>query len=209
MDAQVQELIDKIKREGVAAAESEAARIIADAQKKAQGIVSEAEEKADSIVKTAKAETARLEKSSIDAIEQAGRNLALSFRDSINAQLASLVAHETAKAYSADTLKTLVPEVVKEWVKKPEASDISVLLSSGDLERLKGDLLAALRDRLTQGVDLKADAALTSGFRIGSKDGSAYYDYSSESVAELFSAYLNPRVAAIMKDAAAVLSARG
>lgn len=209
MDVQVQELIGKIKQEGVASAESKAAEIIADAQKKAQAIVSEAEASADSIVKTAKVETARLEKSSVDAIEQAGRNLALSFRDSINAQLAALVAQETAKAYSADTLKALIPEVVKEWVKNPEASDISVLLPAGDLERLRGDLLAALKDRLVQGVDLKADAALTSGFRIGSRDGSAYYDYSSESVAELFSAYLNPRVAAIMKDAAAVLSSKG
>jgi V/A-type H+-transporting ATPase subunit E len=209
MDVQVQELIDKIKQEGVASAESKAAEIIADAQKKAQAIISEAEARADSIVKTAKAETARLEKSSVDAIEQAGRNLSLSFRDSINAQLASLVARETAKAYSADTLKTLIPEVVKAWVKNPEASDISVLLSEGDLERLRDGLLAALQDRLAQGVDLKADAALTSGFRIGSRDGAAYYDYSSESVAELFSAYLNPRVASIMKDAAVVLSSKG
>ena len=37
---------------------------------------------------------------------------------------------------------------------------------------------------------------------IGVKDGAAFYDFSAEAVAELFSTYLNPRVAAIMKEAA-------
>ena len=33
-------------------------------------------------------------------------------------------------------------------------------------------------------------------------NGAAYYDYSAEAVADLFTAYLNPRVAALMKNAA-------
>jgi V/A-type H+-transporting ATPase subunit E len=206
MDTQVEELLAKIKKDGVASAESSAAAIIADAQKKAESIIAEAESRADAIVKTAKTETARMEKSSIDAIEQAGRNLALSFRDSINAQLSAILAGETAKAYSADILRSLIPAVVTEWVKNPEASDVSVLIPPGDLASLEDGLRAALKDKLSGGVELKADAGLSSGFRIGSKDGSAYYDYSAESVAALFASYLNPRVAAIMKDAASVLS---
>ena len=51
-------------------------------------------------------------------------------------------------------------------------------------------------------VDIKLDNSLTKGFRIGSKDGSAFYDFSAESVADLFSAYLNPKTSAIMKEAA-------
>ena len=38
MDVQLQELIDKIKKDGVTAAEKEAAKIIADAEKKADSI---------------------------------------------------------------------------------------------------------------------------------------------------------------------------
>jgi len=33
-------------------------------------------------------------------------------------------------------------------------------------------------------------------------NGEAYYDYSAEAVADLFSSYLNPRVSAVMKNAA-------
>ena len=81
MDVQLQELIDKIKRDGVASAETAAQKIISDAEAKAATIVKEAEEKADGILKSAKAETERMEKASEDAITQAGRNLIISFRD--------------------------------------------------------------------------------------------------------------------------------
>ena len=50
MDVQLQELIDKIKKDGVTAAEKEAAKIIADAEKKADSITKNAEEKAAQII---------------------------------------------------------------------------------------------------------------------------------------------------------------
>ena len=203
MDVQLQELIDKIKKDGVASAESSAAAIIAEAEKKAAAIISDAEAKAANIVATGKSETARMEKASVDAIRQAGRNLLLSFRDGVNAQLVAIVSAQTEGALSADALKAVVPEAVKAWAANTAAEDISVLLPAKDLAAVEASVQAALKAELAKGVELKADKSLSAGFRIGSKDGAAYYDFSAEAVADLFSAYLNPRTAAIMKDAAA------
>ena len=202
MDVQLQELIDKIKKDGVGAAEASAQAIIADAEKRAEAIVAEAERKALENEKKAKAEAERLEKASIDAIKQAARNTILSFRDGINAELSALIQAETAKAYDDKLLKTLIPEVVKEWVKNPDASSISVLLSEKDTAALSSSLTAALKGEIAKGLEIKADSSLDAGFRISTKDGAAYYDFSAESVAALFSAYLNPKTAQIMKDAA-------
>ena len=177
-------------------------KIIAEAEKKAASIISSAEEKADSIIKSGKAETERMEKASIDAIRQAGRNLLISFRDGVNAQLSSLIALETEKVYNADMLKTLIPETVKAWASKDDVNSLSVLLSEKDLKELEKDLGAALKEQINSGLEIKLDNSLTKGFRIGSKDGSAFYDFSAESVADLFSAYLNPKTSAIMKEAA-------
>lgn len=202
MDVQLQELIDKIKKDGVGAAEASAQAIIADAEKRAEAIVAEAERKALENEKKAKAEAERLEKASIDAIKQAARNTILSFRDGINAELSALIQAETAKSYDDKLLKTLIPEVVKEWVKNPDAASISVLLSEKDTAALSSSLTAALKSEIAKGLEIKADSSLDAGFRISTKDGAAYYDFSSESVAALFSAYLNPKTAQIMKDAA-------
>ncbi len=202
MDIQLQELIDKIKKDGVSAAEKTAAEIVEKAQKEAESKIQEAEKQSEELIKNAKAEIARLEKASNDAVVQASRNLQLSFRDAIVAELDGFIQAECAKAYSADLLKNLIPETVKAWAKNSEASELSVLLSEKDLKNAESELKAALKAEISKGLELKADKSLSAGFRIGVKNGAAYYDYSAESVAELFSAYLNPRVAALMKEAA-------
>lgn len=202
MDVQLQELIDRIKKDGVASAETSAQKIIADAEKKAASIISEAQEKADGIIKNARAETARMEKASEDAITQAGRNLIISFRDGITKELSAIVTEKTEKALDKDVLKKLVPETVKAWAANPDASDLAVLLSPKDLKALESDLKTALKAQISKGLVLKADSSVSSGFRIGSKDGSAFYDFSAEEVAGLFSAYLNPRTTELMKRAA-------
>ncbi len=202
MDVQLQELIDKIKKDGVAAAEDSASQKISEAEKEAAKIIANAKEEADKIVKQAKDETARMEKASEDAVAQASRNLLLSFRKSVENELSAIVTAETAKAYDKAVLTKLIPETVKEWAKKSEVSDLSVILGEKDLKELESNLQSALKAEISKGLTLKADKALAGGFRIGVKDGAAYYDYSSDAVAELFAAYLNPRTAAILKEAA-------
>ncbi|GMO61852.1 MAG: V-type ATP synthase subunit E [Treponemataceae bacterium] len=201
MDIQVQELIDKIKKDGVAEAEAKAAGITKQAEEKAKNIIAEAEAKAAELTKKAKQENERLEKSSIDAISQAGRNLLITFRDGLVKELDAFIATESAKAYSADTLKTLIPELVKAWGKNPESEDLTVLLSKKDLDTLESSLKAALKDKIAKGLEIKADNELSGGFRIGVKDGSAYYDFSEEAVSNLFAQYLNPRIADILRGA--------
>ena len=202
MDVQLQELIDKIKKDGVATAEAEAAKKIAEAEKKAEGIVADAQDKAAEIIKNAKAETERMEKASEEAIVQAGRNMLLSFKDSLVAELDGLIQAETAKAATKDVLAKLIPETVKAWAKNSEASELSVLLGEKDLKALESSLTADLKSEISKGLEIKPDKTLTAGFRIGVKNGAAFYDYSAESLAELFGSYLNPKVAALMKTAA-------
>jgi len=202
MDVQLQELIDKIKKDGVASAEAEAAKKIAEAEKKAEGIIADAQDKAAEIIKNAKAETQRMEKASEEAIVQAGRNMLLSFKDSLVAELDGLIQAETAKAATKDVLAKLIPETVKTWAKNSDASELSVLLAEKDLKSLEAALTGDLKAEISKGLEIKPDKTLTAGFRIGVKNGAAFYDYSAEALAELFGAYLNPKVAALMKEAA-------
>ena len=201
MDVQLQELIDKIKKDGIASAEQEANTIKENARKEADSIIADAKAKAESIIKEAQTENARLEKVSIDAIKQASRNLLISFRDGISSELSAIIESNTKSVYSKELMEKLIPETVKAWANKSDVSDLSVLLSEADLSSLQSSLLGALKAEIEKGLQIKPDKTLAGGFRIGMKDGSSFYDYSSESVAELFSSYLNPRLSQIMKDA--------
>jgi len=202
MDVQLQELIDKIKKDGVAAAEKDAAKIIANSEKKAEAIIAEAQSKAAEIIKNAQSETKKMEKASEEAIVQAGRNMLLSFKDALVGELDGLIQNGTEKALSKDVLTKLVPETVKAWAKNADASELSVLLSEKDLKALESSLTSELKAEIKKGLEIKPDKTLNAGFRIGVKNGAAFYDYSAESLAEMFAAYLNPKVAALMKVAA-------
>ena len=101
MEVQLQEIIDKIKTDGVNSAEKKAREILSDAEAKAQDLLAKAREEAAQIIQNGKDEAARFEKASIASIEQASRNTLLAFKTGVTNALSQLVSAETAKAYDA------------------------------------------------------------------------------------------------------------
>lgn len=201
MEIQLQELIEQIKKDGVEAAESKASEIIAAANAEAEKIIAEANAEAENIINNAKEENSRLVRASEDAIRQAGRNLLISFRESVTKELDAIAGEQVAGVYSSDEISRLICTVVEEWSKKPEADDISIILTSNDAKALEESLLIELKKKLLSGVTLKANDNFDGGFRITTSDGRAYYDYSAEAVTDMLSAYLNPRITSLMKEA--------
>jgi len=202
MEIQLQELIDKIKKDGIESASQEAARLKQEAEGEAQRVLEAARKEAADIVARGKQESERSEKAGIAALEQASRNLILAFKAEVEALLDKIVLRESSAAYGEDTFKAALPDILKAWASKGGDKGIDVLLSEADLNKLQSWFSSKLSAEFKGGVELKSDRNLSAGFRIGEKDGSAYYDFSAESVAELLSSYLNPRLAAILKTAA-------
>jgi len=199
MEIQVQELIDKIKKDGIKTAADEANRIKSEAEAQARQIVESAKREADDIVSRSKQEADRAEKAGIAALQQASRNLVLSFRDEIQGLLNKIVNDSVSANYNEDVLKSVLPEILKNWAKD---DNMSVILPEGELNRLHGYFSDKLKNELGKGVELKSNRKLPYGFQISNKEGSVYYDFSSEAVAELLSTYLNPKLAALIKDSA-------
>ena len=133
MEIQLQELIDQIKKDGVEAAESEAEAIIKSANEKAEKIIADAQAQADKILLDAKKENERMVKSSEEAIRQAGRNLLISFRESVTRELNAILNKNVNAVYSSESLAQLIINVVESWAKKPEAEDITVIVNSESL----------------------------------------------------------------------------
>jgi V/A-type H+-transporting ATPase subunit E len=201
MDIQVQELIDKIKKDGNESASEEAARIKREAEAEAKQIVDAAQKEAEKIVSKGKQDAERFEKAGVAALGQASRNLVLAFKGEIQALLDKLVAEQVGKTYNDDILKTIIPELIKAWPGK-KSDSLAVLLSEASLTKLKTSFKTKLSIELKKGLELKSDRNLSGGFRIAHKDGSAYYDFSADSVAEMLCAYLNPRLAEILASSA-------
>ena len=201
MEIQLQALIDQIKKAGVDAAVAEAEAVIKAAKEEAEKIISDAKAQAEKYLLDAKNENERMVKSSEDAIRQAGRNLLISFRESVSKELNAIVSENVTAVYSSDAFAKLIVNAVEGWVAKPDAEDIAVVLNSEDLKSLEETLVAGLKERLGKGVTLKANDNFDGGFRIAVNNGGAYYDYSAEAVVDMLSNYLSPKVTALLKEA--------
>ena len=201
MEVQLGELIEQIKKEGVATAEAEAKAIVDAAKADAEKIIDEAKAQADKILNDAKSETERMTKSSEDAIRQSGRNLLISFRESVSRELKAIIGENVSAVYSSEALAQIIVNIVANWANKPDAEDISVILNTEDLNRLEETILAALKEKMLKGITLKANDNFDGGFRVAVNNGSAYYDYSAEAVVDMLSNYLSPKVTELLKEA--------
>lgn len=201
MEIQLEELIAQIKKDGVEAAENQAESILLSAKAEAEKIIADANAQADKIMAAAKSENVKVVKSGEDAIRQAGRNLLISFRESVTKELKAIVSANVNKVYSSDDLAKIIINMVECWASKPDAEDVSVILNTEDLKKLEEALLAELNAKMIKGVTLKANDNFDGGFRIATDNGSVYYDYSAEAVTDMLSNYLSPRVTALLKEA--------
>ena len=201
MEIQLRELIDQIRKDGVETAETEAEAILKAANEKAEKIIADAQAQADKILSDAKKENERMVKSSEDSIRQAGRNLIISFRESVTRELDAILTKNVNAVYSSESLAQIIINVIESWAKNPDTEDVTVILNSEALKTLEETLLAGLKERMVEGVTLKAGDSFRGGFRVSVNNTGAYYDYSAEAVVEMLSAYLSPRVTELLKEA--------
>lgn len=200
MNDQLKGLIEKIKNEGVSKAEAEGRDIVSKAQAEADGIIAKAKEKAASIVADAQAEGEKFKQSASDAVKHAGRDLVLSLKAQIEKLFSTVIAKTTAEVYKQNVLEEAIISAVKGW-KEDSVADMNVLLSEADLKTVEASLKAKLGDAIKKGVEFKTSSNVKAGFEIGMKDGSAYYNFSAEGIAELLAEYLNPKIGAIIDEA--------
>ncbi len=202
MDIQLNELIEKIKKEGVGEAETKANQIIDDAKKQASEIIEKGKKEAAQMVSKARADQQQFEAAGKEAIKQAGRDLILNIKANLTSVFDSIIKREVSAGLSENVIAELVPEIIKEWMKK-STDKIEVLLSKEDSAKLEQSLLSKLSADMKKGVVIKAHPGIKSGFRIAEKNGQSYYDFTNEGIAESLVQHLNPVLGEIIMKAVA------
>jgi len=203
MDAQLQEVIETIKSEGRKTAEKQAEQIIASAEEKARKIVEEAEGRARKIVEDARTEQAKLDQSGRETLRQAGRDLILGVQTQLESIFKAVVGTAVGESISSDILENSIVTVVSAWSQGKD-QPVDILLSEKDAARLETRLRSRLSEHISAGTEIRPTSAVKSGFRVSTKDGTLYYDFTVASIAEALSAYVGPRLREILKDAAEV-----
>lgn len=200
MDIQVGELIERIKQEGVAEAERQAAAIVARAEAQAAAIMKEAEKTSARLAAEGREKAAADERSGRAALELAARDLVLKLREEIGKTFEAVIRRETAAALTPETLKAVLPGLIKNW-REASSEDPALLVPPDQASALEAFFRDKLAADLRGGFEIRPLPGLRAGFRVGEKSGSAYYDFSAEAIGGLLAQFLQPRLAEIMKSA--------
>lgn len=191
MENKIQELTDKIYREGVEKGNEEARKLIANAQDEAKKIVEDARKEAEAIV-------AASHKSADELAENTKSELKLFAGQAVNAlksEIATLVTGKIVdadvKAFVADKdyLNAFIVALASKWsVNEP------IVISTSDAEGLKKYFSAKAKALLDKGVKIEQVNGSKVLFTVSPADGSYKVNFGEEEFMNYFKEFLRPQL---------------
>lgn len=199
MNETIQAFLETIRKDGIERAEAEAEQILDEAKTEAERILDKARKDAERRIAEAEDRIARLEDSFSQSMKSAAATLVRSVRSEIVELCDRIVEEKAGEALSVDVMGKIIEKLADAWKPEREGDGIEVLLNENDLQKLEKAATSSLRERFLSGVVLKPVPDIKAGFRIGSQNGGMHYDFTAETIAEVISAYLSPRIAGFLE----------
>lgn len=191
-EIEIQNLLDTIKQDGIDKAEDEYRKITNQALEDAKSIVLSAKNEADEIKKTAKEEIETFRKQAVVMLKQAENNVCLEMKK----RLENMISAVVKKELSAQMLSDKVCEFVKEAIKDKNPRDYILKVSDEVVEAVRSKLV----DEIYGSLQIEGLGGRQTGFKLVMKDGSGYYDFTTQELMEMLSGYLSESVNKVLKD---------
>ncbi len=204
MEIQLQELLERIRSEGVETAKQQAEEIIRKAQSEASEILNRAKKEAEEAQDEAARRIESMEAASRESLLQASRDAMIALKQSVQRFLDAAIRADVAAAFDEKMAEQVIPEVLKALA-LGQAGDVEVLLPPDLMKKIDASLSARLSVELSKGVTLKPYPSIDAGFRVAQAGSAAQYDFSAESLAQILSARVNALLSEYLKEAAGSL----
>lgn len=205
----VQELIDKLKNQGVGEGQKQADQILKEAHNKASQIITQAKAEAERLLSETRHTLEVERKSSHEAIKTAFRDTEISLRSKVrsafSAHLRRLVSLELE---DKEFIKQLVLVIASIQTKEiSQASQLEILLPSKIFEtdaegthlsnegkkRMEHLVLGISEGMLREGIELKSSTDVKGGIKVRLTGKDIELDLSDEAISDLLLKYLLPR----------------
>jgi V/A-type H+-transporting ATPase subunit E len=207
----VQNLIERIRDQGVQAAETEADRLLRKARQEAAEIVAAAKAEAEAERSKAKSEIEAHRTASLDALQLAARDTVLDLKARVVKRFEQFVKRLVVSATHDEQLVrnivlVLAGRAAEEFIqdKQIEVRISQALLGEATLkEEGKQAVLALSSDMLREGIELIPSHEVEGGVRVQLVQDQLEIDLSDRAVARLISERMVPRFKTILEGAEA------
>jgi len=190
MDNKVQEITDKIYREGVEKGEAEAQKIIEAAEAEKAALLKKAQQEAEKIVADAKKSAEELNRNTQSELQlYAGRAV-----EALKSEIASLVTDKVVSAAVGETvnnewLQKLMLTLATDWVTKE-----NVVIQTADAKALTQYFAARAKDLLGKGVQIEQVSGKPTAFAIMPADKGYKVQFGEAEFAAYFKEFLRPQL---------------
>ena len=193
MDNKLQELMDKLYKEGLSKGKEEGEAIIAKAEDKASQIREAAQKKAKEIIKQAESDARDFRvKVEGDVKTAATQSVQATKTEIENLMVKGMVGGKAASALSSvDFVKEIITAVAKNF-NSQESVDLELVLPESLKSELEPFVSGELAKILSSNVSASFSGKVNGGFTIGPKDGSYFIDLTSDAFESLIGEYMRP-----------------
>jgi V/A-type H+-transporting ATPase subunit E len=190
MENKVQEITDKIYREGVEKGQVEAQKIVEAAEAKSAEMLKKAQQEAEKIVEDAKRSAEELTKHTHSELQMyAGRAV-----EALKSEIANLVTDSVVDAAVNETvsnewLQKLMLALATDWITKE-----NVVIQTADATALTQYFAKQANDLLSKGVQIEQVNGKIAGFAIMPADRGYKVQFGEAEFAKYFKEFLRPKL---------------
>ena len=183
MDTKIQELTDKIYKEGVEKGNEEAGRIIAEANAQKDTILKDAEAEAKRIVAAAEKQAAELKKNTEAELKLFATQSVEALKSEVTNLITGDIASSNVKAALMDPayMQKVILELVKSW-------------PASDSDGLKAYFEANAKGLLEKGYKIEKVSGKKASFSVIPADGSYKVTFGEDEFIEFFKEFLRPQL---------------
>lgn len=187
----IQELTEKIRREGIEKGQAEAAQIVAQAQEQAAKIVADAKAQAEAIAAKAKKDAADLEQHTKSELKLYMAQAVNALKSEITNIVTDKVVAQSVKKLTDDKdfLGKFAVAMATQWAKQED-----IVISSADAEGLKTYFAREAKALLDKGVKIEQVNGQRALFSVQPADGSYRVDFGKDELESYFKNFLRPQL---------------
>lgn len=195
MENKIQELTEKLLKDGVEKGNAEAERIIAEANEKAAKIVADAKAQAEEIEATAKKNTQGMEENMKSEIKM----YAAQALNALKSEVANVVGDKVVKGTAAEVAgnKDFMNEFMLKLAEKWGANE-DIVISTEDAKSLKALFAKKTKALLDKGVKIEEVNGQKAQFTVSPADGSYKVNFGEAEFEEYFKNFLRPQLVEIL-----------
>ena len=191
MENKIQELTDKIYREGVEKGNEEAQRLISQAQENAKKLIDDAQKEAEQILASAKKDAQELSENTKSELKLFAGQAVNALKSEITNLLVNKSVAEAVKGFTSDKdfFNKFIVALASKWsVNEP------IVISVADADSLKKYFTKEAKNLLDKGVKIEQVNGIKTLFSVSPADGSYKVNFGEEEFENYFKEFLRPQL---------------